>query len=44
MKGKESIRVGINDLANLGRIDGMALRIPVPDGSVTDLVAPCKKK
>ena len=43
MKGKESIRVGINDLANLGRIDGMAMRIPVPDGSVTDLVATLQK-
>jgi glyceraldehyde 3-phosphate dehydrogenase len=44
MKGKESIRVGINDLANLGRIDGMAMRIPVPDGSVTDLVATLQKE
>jgi len=26
-----------------GRIDGMAMRIPVPDGSVTDLVATLQK-
>jgi glyceraldehyde 3-phosphate dehydrogenase len=27
-----------------GRLDGMAMRVPVPDGSVTDLVATLKKK
>ncbi|MBJ20454.1 MAG: type I glyceraldehyde-3-phosphate dehydrogenase [Deltaproteobacteria bacterium] len=27
-----------------GKLDGMAMRVPVPDGSVTDLVATLKKK
>jgi len=27
-----------------GKIDGMALRVPVPDGSITDLVARCSQE
>jgi glyceraldehyde 3-phosphate dehydrogenase len=27
-----------------GRIDGMALRVPVPDGSITDFVARCSRE
>jgi glyceraldehyde 3-phosphate dehydrogenase len=27
-----------------GKIDGMALRVPVPDGSITDLVARCSRE
>ena len=27
-----------------GKLDGMAMRVPVPDGSVVDLVATLKKK
>ncbi len=27
-----------------GNLDGMAMRVPVPDGSVVDLVAECKKE
>ncbi len=32
-------RIGINGFGRIGRLDGVAVRVPVEDGSLTDLTA-----
>jgi glyceraldehyde 3-phosphate dehydrogenase (phosphorylating) len=32
-----SVKVGINGFGRIGKLDGVAVRVPVEDGSLTDL-------